>query len=453
MVSRVISVISHFLLLLLGSVICLSLTLATGNRAPRESAGTAIFVLVVIVLWLLVAISEVVAVFLISDSTHHTVLMSLFALIYTAFSPDALYLYNSLGFEVSLRVSEIICEVAFLAMVVSVLHMMTFTFRPAGKRAPIMPAIMAAMASMALYAVLMINNLQIIAHGLFLLMVLAFFVVFEIRCFKTKTDNLVFHLCGAVLFCTLGMETVNVLYFSGFVYDARGWSAGYSALMVACFLMVYLYFVFGRDQQAQKATALKEELDKLKAMTLIEQFKPHFVSNALVVIKSGYHENIDQGDEALWLFSKYMRETISMLNEGLVPFQRELEFVMEYVDFCSVGGKSQYNVVYDIDFDDYEVPPLSLQPYIENAVKYSKINLKEDGAITISSYLEKDKILLRISDNGVGFDVKEQKKGSVGLENSKKRFEILLQAKTTVKSSKEGTNITIEIPYLKGEEA
>lgn len=60
-------------------------------------------------------------------------------------------------------------------------------------------------------------------------------------------------------------------------------------------------------------------------------------------------------------------------------------------------------------------------------------------------------LYLKIADNGVGFDTEVRKEGSTGIENSSERFSILLDAKTHIESSEEGTIISIRIPKKEGE--
>jgi sensor histidine kinase YesM len=90
------------------------------------------------------------------------------------------------------------------------------------------------------------------------------------------------------------------------------------------------------------------------------------------------------------------------------------------------------------------VPILSLQVYVENAIRYSKVNEIEGGYIEISSYEEGDKIIVEVNDNGVGFDVNDIKDTSFGIKNSRERFKLLLNAEIEIKSEiGSGTNVRI----------
>jgi sensor histidine kinase YesM len=91
------------------------------------------------------------------------------------------------------------------------------------------------------------------------------------------------------------------------------------------------------------------------------------------------------------------------------------------------------------------VPPFSLQPLVENAIKYSRVNEKEDGFIVISSFLDPTgAVVISVSDNGIGYDASKVSGNSVGIKNLSERFHILLNAELTVDSKPgEGTKTTI----------
>ena len=91
---------------------------------------------------------------------------------------------------------------------------------------------------------------------------------------------------------------------------------------------------------------------------------------------------------------------------------------------------------------------MSIEPFIENSIKYSQIDKKEDGYIEISSLIDESFIIIKIIDNGVGFDTNAIKNTSHGINNSSMRFKILLHATTIVESQLNiGTTIIIKIPF------
>ena len=121
------------------------------------------------------------------------------------------------------------------------------------------------------------------------------------------------------------------------------------------------------------------------------------------------------------------------------------------------GDKLQ--VQYDIQELDFNLVPLSIQPLVENAIRHGIYERGSVGGIVkISSYRDVNDIVIKVEDNGVGFDVDKiqqevqaKTRDSTGLQSLIFRFEKLMHAKVKVESViREGTSITVRIP-MKGE--
>lgn len=152
------------------------------------------------------------------------------------------------------------------------------------------------------------------------------------------------------------------------------------------------------------------------------------------------------GDNALGLFSEYTRESLSLIDTEIIPFEHELKNISHYIDFINTSQVRPFNIIYNIDVTDFCVPAFSLQPFIENAVKYSKVNESEDGYIMISTMAEGELARIEISDNGVGFDTSSIGKGAHGINNSRERFKLLFDTEPVIQSREpSGTKITITV--------
>jgi LytS/YehU family sensor histidine kinase len=168
--------------------------------------------------------------------------------------------------------------------------------------------------------------------------------------------------------------------------------------------------------------------------------------NTLTAVKSLYHQDVEAGDRAINLFSKHLRANVEAFDKDVVPFEKELDAIANFVELQNLKYSSPFKIVYDIAFVDFEVPVLSLQVFVENAMKYSKVNQKPDGYIEISSYEEGDDIILEISDNGEGFDPQSISPASCGIKNARERFELLLCANVEIFSAYDcGTRVKITI--------
>lgn len=188
---------------------------------------------------------------------------------------------------------------------------------------------------------------------------------------------------------------------------------------------------------------------------MLSQINPHFVYNTLSTIASMCDVSPSQAKNLTIDFSRYLRQNLSSLkNEGLIPFEQELNHVECYLKIEKARFREKLNVMYSIQCRDFEIPPLSVQPLVENAVKHGITRKAEGGTVRISTYDNDTTYFIEIKDDGVGFDteiVPDNERIHVGLENVQSRIMAMCKGEVTVKSTLGiGTRVTIEIPKKKG---
>ena len=108
------------------------------------------------------------------------------------------------------------------------------------------------------------------------------------------------------------------------------------------------------------------------------------------------------------------------------------------------------NIVYDIQEEDFLLPPLSVQPLVENAVKHGIFYAKRGGTVRIATYKQGGSVVIVVSDDGIGFDMEARNDTDtrvyVGIKNVQTRLQKMLHAKMSVESEKDnGTTVTIRI--------
>ncbi len=211
---------------------------------------------------------------------------------------------------------------------------------------------------------------------------------------------------------------------------------------------VYLLKAKHTADEAKKSALLDVELKDIKQKALKSQIKPHFVFNSLTSIQSQYHKNLNAGDEALNKFSRHLRLNVDAYNRDTVSFGEELKNILNYFELENMRTEDKLTLLLDTDENtDFQVPILSLQPLIENAIKYAGTEEKEDGYILIESRTSEADITVRIIDNGRGFDVNKIETNSTGISNVTERIRYLVNGTLTVKSEiGKGTTVTITIP-------
>ena len=195
----------------------------------------------------------------------------------------------------------------------------------------------------------------------------------------------------------------------------------------------------------------RRELEKQRNALMLSQINPHFIYNTLSTIAAMCETAPKQAKYLTIDFSQYLRRNINALNsEALISFEQEMEHVECYLKIEKARFRENLNVIYSIQCKDFSIPPLTVQPLVENAVKHGITKKVNGGTVKICTYEENVCYVIEIIDDGVGFDA-EATELHVGLQNVKSRIALTCRGDLTVKSTVGiGTRIRIEIPKKKG---
>lgn len=187
----------------------------------------------------------------------------------------------------------------------------------------------------------------------------------------------------------------------------------------------YEYYHTNQRNLEQKAdlreAALKSELSALKA-----QLNPHFLYNVFNTISASVPSENELTRELIAKLSDLFRYQLKATKLELVPLKSELDFVQKYLDLEKARFEDRLEVVVDVPEDVMEtmVPPMILQPLVENSVKHGISSLIEGGEISIHIRREGPQIQFEVADTGVGVKDKSQLFNvGLGLTNTKLRLE------------------------------
>ncbi|WP_396151499.1 tetratricopeptide repeat protein [Flavobacterium sp.] len=232
----------------------------------------------------------------------------------------------------------------------------------------------------------------------------------------------------------------------------------FTALFVL--LMLGIAFLIYNRIQLKKNLTLQKELAEYEQKALHLQMNPHFVFNCLGSISSFIVQNgTDSAIKYLSKFSKLMRLTLEYSKESLIPIDKEMESLQNYLELEQL----RFNNVFEFKIsksndieDDMAIPPLLLQPFVENAIIHGLIPKKENGTISIDFSIEKDNLVCTILDDGIGFEKSKEIKEnlvaihkSMALDITKKRLE-MMEASTAQKANVEIKEIKNELGEIQG---
>lgn len=209
-------------------------------------------------------------------------------------------------------------------------------------------------------------------------------------------------------------------------------------------------------RQQEQLIRQEHELTQMQIRTAVSQMKPHFVFNVLNTIYVLIDQDPEAAKTAVSSFSDFLRGIISAMEpRHLIPFAQELEYIGKYLELERIRyGEEELQVLYDLRVTGFPVPPLSVQPLVENALKHGIGKKPGGGTILIRTEEVDGKLRLTVHDDGVGFDPEalklaegDRRPAGIGLENARRRFRLVMNADLQVESSPgQGTTVTVTIP-------
>ena len=220
---------------------------------------------------------------------------------------------------------------------------------------------------------------------------------------------------------------------------------GFSLVMLL--LSVFFLYQIDTEREVLKSQA---ELSEKRVALLMEQIHPHFIYNSLQQIAILSEEDAKAVKPAIQDFSGYLRRKFQALTgEPMISFVEEMEHVDMYIQLAQILPSRHFEVEKDIQVKEFMLPPLTLQPLVENAIQYG-IGMSEEGEkIRIRTFREKGYIVITVQDDGHGKAVQlqtQKRYKSVGTENVRTRLRILCQGELSIEKTDAGTTASIRIP-------
>ena len=267
-----------------------------------------------------------------------------------------------------------------------------------------------------------------------------------------------------LLYHSTGMRKSEFLSIVGFVMipmiAAVLQISHFGALIIDTGMAVTLFAIYFNAQlaQLQLVAEQKKELEEKRISIMLSQIQPHFLYNTLTSIQMLCSIDAEEARNALGDFSKFLRANMDSLKSlEPIPFIRELEHVTNYLHLEQLRFEDDLEVIYDLRARDFFLPALTIQPIVENAVKYgfSKSDVGEVITIRISTYKEENFYVVEIQDNGSGFDaagIEEipthaDGRSHIGLSNVQSRVRQMSGGDVILHSqSGMGTTVKILIP-------
>ena len=230
-------------------------------------------------------------------------------------------------------------------------------------------------------------------------------------------------------------------------------------LFTLCAILIYsmlegVQLLIRYSRQKNELEEMNTQLMLSRTTTMMSQIRSHFVFNILNAISGMCKYDPEKADDTVVRFARYLRNNIDIMeHDKNIPFATDLRQLEDYVMLEQVRFGDKLEFYTDVETDQFMIPPLILQPVVENAIKHGISKKQSDGTIILRTRDAGENIVITVEDDGVGFDTQElSKEKSVGLKNIRFRLHHLVNGTLDIASEEgKGTIVTITIPKKEDE--
>jgi len=274
---------------------------------------------------------------------------------------------------------------------------------------------------------------------------------FEIKCYNTNTK--LFSNTAQYSFVIRKAWWYSYWFYSGVL------------LLIGVVIWAYLSIKLKKiNRDAKKTNEINKKIAEIEMKALQSQMNPHFVFNALNSIQNFVlNGSIDDTLTYMSHFSILLRGTLNYASEKRITIEQEIEFLSHYIALEQMRFKQPEKEAFSIEFivdvdiytNDKIMPPMLLQPIIENAIKHGEIHLQEKGTIIIE-FKQFDEILYcSVTDNGIGIEASSTKKQkhhqSKAISIIKDRIQLMSNSDDyglEIENLTPGTKIILRLPII-----
>ena len=254
---------------------------------------------------------------------------------------------------------------------------------------------------------------------------------------------------------SLGLrETLSLLSYQALPLLVALLQFAFSGLDVMCLattLTAIIIYVTVYIERGWLIAAQEKELADARISVMLSQIQPHFLYNALLVIQDLCHDKAPEAEQATVEFSKFLRCNLDSLKaKKPIPFLQELNHTKNYLALEKKRFGDRLNVEWDIQTTDFYVPALTLQPIVENAVRYGVTKRPGGGNVKIRALETDREYIVSVVDDGVGYDtdtLSDDGRTHVGISNVRSRLASMCGGRLSISSTLGiGTYVEITVP-------
>lgn len=201
-------------------------------------------------------------------------------------------------------------------------------------------------------------------------------------------------------------------------------------------------------RQQQEISRQQREIAHERASVMVLQMRPHFIYNTLISIHSLCWLDPRKAQQVTMDFTNYLRSNFKAIaSDTVIPFSAELEHTRAYLAVEQAQYEDFLVVSYDTPYLNFRLPPLTLQPIVENAVKHGMDPDSKPLHISVETWHKDSETGITVKDNGPGFDPSANSGPRTTLANIRQRLEMMCDGRLFISSGGDGgTVVTMIIP-------
>ena len=201
------------------------------------------------------------------------------------------------------------------------------------------------------------------------------------------------------------------------------------------------------SDQIEQDLRQQREISQQRASIMVLQMRPHFIYNTMTSIYCLCSQDPEKAQQVVMDFTSYLRKNFTAVASAApIPFSSELEHTRAYLAVEQAQYSKSLSVEYDTPHTFFRVPPLTLQPIVENAVKHGR----DPGAvlrISIRTRKTDTGSEITVADHGRGFDLSDDSEPHIALKNIRQRLKLMCGGSLVITPNDGGgTAVTVTIP-------
>ncbi len=269
-------------------------------------------------------------------------------------------------------------------------------------------------------------------------------------------------LVTTIVFAAAGcLAAQALLMWTGIAVPGDFWreylhTLGRAMLLAVVFGLGGFAYASMRDQLRRTEEKLHEkEVAEVRAEKLVAEARlrslesrlhPHFLFNTLNSISALISVDPVRAERIVGRLSALLRSLLDTSSRSVIPLAQELAMVEDYVDIerARFGDKLRARIEVPAELRDAQVPPLSVQSLVENAVKHGITPQRSGGEVLVSASAQNGQLTIEVSDTGDGFDLTAIRAGH-GLDSLVRRLDALFSAEARLNVSRRGDRCVVQM--------